>query len=472
MSGLLVKDGTPLLVSYVTEGGGTPKEPVLLWENPNPSAAFSGQTVELDLSEYESALVVFNQSTAKQRITSRLYVKKDDQTELLGTGISDTLSKTAFGRNISAISNSGITFTDGVYGGSVNNTANIPAKIYGVKSTIVVEKTELEDAPQLLWTNPNPSTAFATQTISLDLSDYEGVIINFNAYTTNQTLAARAYVKKGESGIGGGHVSSSGSGRSRNIEVKENGVTISNTKIDGSTDNSALIPVNIYGVKHAVVEVESDAPELLWVNANPNSTFAAQTISLDLSEFEAVEIEYNFNDVGVITNHVIGKKNENSVTLGITDYSTYKSYNFRKCNISDTGVTFEGGLYTMNNNPSSVLSTNDSIIPTKIYGVKGVVVESISGAKQIEYQSSKSSFTITDKTATKYLITLMVSSSSTIERTIDNVTNGTFENLGWINKVYSNNNCGNAIVTKDSIDSECVVTLKSNCDCIGIIALN
>ena len=47
--------------------------------------------------------------------------------------------------------------------------------------------------PKLLWTNPNPSAAFGQTTVSVTLTDYDGVIIKFRK---NDTVSYYIYVPK------------------------------------------------------------------------------------------------------------------------------------------------------------------------------------------------------------------------------------------------------------------------------------
>ena len=48
-------------------------------------------------------------------------------------------------------------------------------------------------APKLLWTNPNPSAAFGETTVSVALTDYDGVIIKFRK---SDTVSYYIYVPK------------------------------------------------------------------------------------------------------------------------------------------------------------------------------------------------------------------------------------------------------------------------------------
>ena len=52
--------------------------------------------------------------------------------------------------------------------------------------------------PVLLWENSNPTAEFAPQTISLDLTDYAGVLVEFNSANDQSILATRSYLSKSD----------------------------------------------------------------------------------------------------------------------------------------------------------------------------------------------------------------------------------------------------------------------------------
>lgn len=47
-----------------------------------------------------------------------------------------------------------------------------------IANASVTSKTVISE-PDLLWSNPNPTTGFGAQTVSINLTDYNGVIIKF-----------------------------------------------------------------------------------------------------------------------------------------------------------------------------------------------------------------------------------------------------------------------------------------------------
>lgn len=102
---------------------------------------------------------------------------------------------------------------------------------------------------------------------------------------------------------------------------------------------------------------------LLWTNSAPTSAFAAQTISLDLSAYEEVCIEYaNGTTLDIYY--------QDYCRVGVSARLTYLagsntfSISHRQANVGSSGVQFLGGI-------QGGSSGNNSIcIPTRIYGIK------------------------------------------------------------------------------------------------------
>ena len=131
-------------------GGSAPTEdlqPVLLWENSNPTVEFTAQTVSLDLSDYAGVIVEFKKTTTSTKINTRLYAKKnEDVDEIFGAGSYYTKgdSNTARGVNVT---DTGVTFAEGYRNMTSDNNTTIPIRIYGVKEYIVessIQYTDLE----------------------------------------------------------------------------------------------------------------------------------------------------------------------------------------------------------------------------------------------------------------------------------------------------------------------------------------
>lgn len=125
---------------------------------------------------------------------------------------------------------------------------------------------------------------------------------------------------------------------------------------------------------------EVDRRVLLWENENPFAQFAAQTVSIDLSIYDAVEIGY----LDIITtggysadrNHEvtplrlnIGEKGSMQAMFGgSSQISGVFFMTIREATASTTGVAFASGYGGYPNNGWAV--RNDMCVPHRIYGIQ------------------------------------------------------------------------------------------------------
>lgn len=106
----------------------------------------------------------------------------------------------------------------------------------------------------LLWTNASPTSAFAGQTVSIDLSDYKLVYINCSLANTTTDGSTTALIKMNDYGnLFHGFVGT-GSGyyvACRRAYVTATGVTftVGRACTTNTTNNSICIPYQIYGIK-------------------------------------------------------------------------------------------------------------------------------------------------------------------------------------------------------------------------------
>lgn len=165
--------------------------------------------------------------------------------------------------------------------------------------------------PVLLWENPNKSTTFTAQTVSLDLTDYAGVIVEFNRSSSSdaQTFANRSFIKKGEEGLGGGNVVSA-IPASRNVSCNDAGVTFGEGYSAGESNNNTIIPTKIYGVKEYVVEPTANykikklgSISCPQANSRPMSM---ETKTYDISEYGNITVDNVFVVLTGLDVHIDG----------------------------------------------------------------------------------------------------------------------------------------------------------------------
>ena len=102
----------------------------------------------------------------------------------------------------------------------------------------------------------------------------------------------------------------------------------------------------------------------LWQNASPTSNFAAQTINLDLSEYNEVIISMcSGSNAGLIGNYFFKVGSGTQITYGAGAYMGRRNFK-----VTTSGVTVEGG----SKYEDSWSDSNAYQKPYAIYGIKGV----------------------------------------------------------------------------------------------------
>ena len=117
---------TPIGLSV---GGTSGMEMDLLWENASPTSEFEPQTISLDLTDYQCAIVMFLQgSIIIDRFRTYNFTSAVGRNYIRGLNMTDNGIDIGGGQIIMTYGdNSSVT---------TNNGANIPLRIYGIKSSI------------------------------------------------------------------------------------------------------------------------------------------------------------------------------------------------------------------------------------------------------------------------------------------------------------------------------------------------
>lgn len=102
----------------------------------------------------------------------------------------------------------------------------------------------------LLWENASPASAFAAQTVEIDLSDYLGVFIYFRNQTVGSVYNSTGFIAKGdEFTLVYVPTTASSAVVTRKGTVDENGVNFLTTSNDTTNYD---IPLKIYGIKGVI----------------------------------------------------------------------------------------------------------------------------------------------------------------------------------------------------------------------------
>ena len=229
---------------------------------------------------------------------------------------------------------------------------------------------------KLLWENENPTASFAPQTIELDLSEYDEIAIDFIYSGTYSSGISRTVfqkdVQKAACMAFIGNVLRLTTCTDTGVEFGYGEYYTTYNSVNSITqENLIMIPQRIYGVDvappnvdYTLTEEKDISNELLWENPSPTTSFAAQTVALDLSEYDEVEVQ--FSDTSYRVKLRIG--DEVSRTYSRDNYFTY-----RNIRATSTGIVFGTGGYYGAYNSGNPVTGDGYAIPYRIYGIKNKI---------------------------------------------------------------------------------------------------
>ena len=251
-----------------TGGGGGRYTETSLWTNPSPTSSFATQDVTLSQSMDDFKYLAFKVSNGSANFKAIVSVVEFKNMPLSGAnafaifpGNANSAGNTYFARFVTYKNTTTVNITTGyqVGGTSQNNTYAIPLEILGLN-----ELAHGTMGADLLWTNPDPdnSSGFASQTVSIDLSNYTGIILEGkNRYSVSNTGFDGQHIHEiipvgsGNFRLTYGFLQSGSSYyfMTRTIDVQSNGVFFGDGYQHGSSgvtlEQSRAIPVRIYGIK-------------------------------------------------------------------------------------------------------------------------------------------------------------------------------------------------------------------------------
>lgn len=115
-------------------------------------------------------------------------------------------------------------------------------------------------------------------------------------------------------------------------------------------------------------------PKLLWTNSKPSVAFAAQTVNLDLSNYDKVIIEFaGSKDTASSRCQYTLKVGQNNLCYGMANLAAGGSASYtctRFVNVTTSSVVFPACTYKAFN-ASTATTNNDYFIPLRIYGIGG-----------------------------------------------------------------------------------------------------
>ena len=111
-----------------------------------------------------------------------------------------------------------------------------------------VKRTGIQSS--LLWTNSDATQSFSAQTIPLNLTDFDAVLVGFCVNTSYSTrVSSQIVLKNGHESDLSNVLTGGTTVRNRGVTVSDSGVTFSAGYQNGSSNNTASIPRWIWGIK-------------------------------------------------------------------------------------------------------------------------------------------------------------------------------------------------------------------------------
>ena len=235
------------------------------------------------------------------------------------------------------------------------------SSVNGKTGTVVLDASDVGALPDD-YAPPVTSVNGQTGTIVLDASDVGALPSTYTAPVTSVN---------GQTG----DVTVSGGVYSVNSKV---GAVVLDASDVGALPSTYTPPVtSVNGQTGAVViSTGQAAPTLLWTNERPTQDFTGQTLSLTLSTYNFIIIEYGVDGVGTLLTSLLpvptlpppeGYSSYNELQ-GIYVTGSNGRMAKRSAQISTTGIVFGSG--TRFDNYNSGNTTDNSVcIPTRIWGL-------------------------------------------------------------------------------------------------------
>lgn len=185
-----------------------------------------------------------------------------------------------------------------------------------------------------LWTNPNPTVAFASQNITLSSSDYDFLLIICNQYA-GIDINFSAIIQKGYDGIVSITVYDGGASlRVREFTRTSDTVyAVSDAIRNGSVANSHVVPLVIYGIKKKITVSFDALAESVSTLASKCMLSGGSSVESALTNMAHITSKFITTDSSVISFNIT--PNTNCLVVGRDGNSSY---------VSRTGTSDSSGV--------------------------------------------------------------------------------------------------------------------------------
>ena len=139
-----------------------------------------------------------------------------------------------------------------------------------------------------------------------------------------------------------------------------------------SASNPPPYPVTSVNGQTGDVVIPSGGMTLLWTNPAPTSSFSAQTIPIDLSNYSAVAVFTDYTSTTMEVCTIVKKDAIDSAIWYFTNVLSVASIAIaqRSVKMTSAGVTFGSGYVKVITDTATGTQYDNRLIPIKIYGIK------------------------------------------------------------------------------------------------------
>lgn len=192
----------------------------------------SVKTSEANVTQMKSE--ISNMKASMEGTKTEVENIKEETAGLLGTKADKTYVDEELAKKVN--------YTDVLSYADIMNSSNLTGKVASAEALKHIATVDL------LWENASPTSEFAEQSISIDLSAYKIIYITMFGHVNTQNESYSMFIidkNKGYVFVGwyGAQYSE------RSVSITNSRVYFANGKTGGAVNNNYLIPYRIYGVK-------------------------------------------------------------------------------------------------------------------------------------------------------------------------------------------------------------------------------
>lgn len=328
---------------------------VKLWENPDPTAAFESQYIDLLSDDYDFLLCI-----------SKIYINVGTQSSVIASKgnifqliFSDDGSVETRTRKFDYVSDTRLSVGDAYANGTKNNNYCIPVAIYGIK----------KDA---LAAGSGGSGGHIIE--NADGTDLD----QQNTLQFKGTLRATNDAQNGKTIVDDSAVEIDWDDWQAMTEQEREAYLAENPKVD------------IIGFPDADADLQLDFMTKLWENPDSTQAFAAQDVTLSSDDYEFLLFIFRFSTGGNYATSTL------VVPKGLSAYADYAypstagSRNFARFigYLSDTSYNIS--VCTYSTGSTGTTTENANLVPIAIYGFKKKITVTVDAiAKDVSTSASK-----------------------------------------------------------------------------------